>query len=71
LFFARARTGNKIDAKIPMMAITTSNSIKVNPRRVRFSELVCMTLQTLTRTVTFANGKDRQHSDRFKGKSPG
>ena len=29
--FARANAGNKIAARMAMMAITTSNSIRVNP----------------------------------------
>ena len=29
---ARARAGSKIAAKIPIIAITTNNSINVNPR---------------------------------------
>src|ERR1017187_299391 len=32
--FARESTGSSIAARMPMMAITTSNSIKVNARRV-------------------------------------
>jgi hypothetical protein len=31
-FRARARAGNRIAARIPMIAMTTSNSISVNPR---------------------------------------
>src|SRR5438128_10762336 len=34
---ARAKTGNKIAARIAMMAITTSSSISVNPRWRRVS----------------------------------
>jgi hypothetical protein len=63
LAFARASTGKRIDARMPMMAITTSNSINVKPRRARFGVLTCMSVQTLTKKVTLANGKDSQHLD--------
>src|SRR5260370_874092 len=36
---ARAKTGNKIAARIAMMAITTSSSISVNPRSRRASRM--------------------------------
>ena len=39
LTLARLRAGNSIAANIAMMAMTTSNSIKVNPRRKIFIRL--------------------------------
>src|SRR5688572_5172911 len=36
LAFARAKAGNSIDARIAMMAMTTSSSIKVNARENRW-----------------------------------
>src|SRR6266540_1263070 len=35
---AWAKTGNKIAARMPMIAITTSNSMSVNPRRFGVSQ---------------------------------
>ena len=40
LFLAALKAGSRIDAKMPMMAITTSNSINVNPARRIFMTLI-------------------------------
>ena len=55
LALARANTGNSIAARIPMMAITTSNSIKVNP--ARWVGFFRTTIYKLTECVIFCNGK--------------
>jgi hypothetical protein len=48
---ARASAGNRSEAKMPMMAITTSNSTNVNP--LRLIELSSITLHPSLRFFVF------------------
>src|SRR4051812_28638992 len=62
---AWANTGKRIAAKMAIMAITTSSSIRVNPRVLPDAETMTASLQG------WAHGPGQVKSQNAKGKSPG